>query len=64
MYLMNGKSGTSLYRDYEPRFSKHKDVEIQAYVAHTIGNDLAGKMKYAVKCMSVMIAQGLFKGED
>lgn len=67
MYLVNGKSensGTSLYRSYEPKFSKHKDVEIQAYIAYTIGNDLAGKMKYTVKHMSAMIAQGLFKGEN
>jgi hypothetical protein len=40
MYLTKEKPKTSLYKDYEPRFPKHKDVEIQAYVAYTVGNDI------------------------
>ncbi len=62
MYLMKEKSGTSLYKKYEPRFPKHKDVEIQAYVAHTVGNDMSQKMKSTIRCMATMIVQGFSKG--
>lgn len=64
MYLMKEKSGTTLYKSYEPKFSKHKDVEIQAYVAHIVGNDMSNKMKSTVKCMTTMIVQGFSKGGD
>lgn len=64
MYLTKEKSGTSLYRSYEPKFSRHKDVEIQAYVAHTVGNDMSKKMKSTIKCMTTMIVQRVPKGEN
>ncbi len=59
MYLTKDRSSTSLYRSYEPRFSRHKDAEIQAYVAHTVGNDMSKKMRTTIKCMTTMIAQGI-----
>ena len=48
MYLTKEKPKTSLYKDYEPRFPKHKDVEIQAYVAYTVGNDMSNKMQSTI----------------
>ncbi len=64
MYLTKEKSKTSLYKNYEPKFPKHKDVEIQAYVAYTVGNDISKKMKSTVRCMTKMIIQGFSKGAD
>ena len=64
MYLTKEKSKTSLYKNYEPKFPKHKDVEIQAYVAYTVGNDISKKMESTVRCMTKMIIQGFSKGAD
>lgn len=65
MYLTKEKSGTGFYTNYSPRFSKHQDVEIQAYVANVISNDLSKHMQSTVRSMSVMIAQGfLRKGKN
>ncbi len=58
MYLMKEKSSTSLYRGYTPKFSNHQDVEIRAYVANTVGNDIAKHMKVTIRCMSGMIVRG------
>lgn len=60
MYLTKEKSGTSLYKKYKSGFPKHRDVEIQAYVAHTVGNDMSQRMKSAIGNMTEMIAQGFF----
>lgn len=62
MYLTKEKAGVSLYKNYEPRFPKHKDTEMQAYLAHTIGHDVSKQMKSTIRTMSVMIARGFFKG--
>ena len=64
MYLTKEKPKTSLYKNYETRFPKHKDLEVKAYVAYTIGNDMSGKMQSTVNCMAKMIAQGFIKGAD
>ena len=61
MYLSKEKPKTSLYKDYEPRFSKHKDVEIQAYVAYTVGNDMSNKMQSTIRSMTKMIVRGFSK---
>lgn len=62
MYLTKEKSKTSLYKNFKPTFSKHKDVEIQAYVAYTVGNDMSSKMQSTIRCMTKMIIQGFSKG--
>lgn len=62
MYLTKEKSGTTLYRNYDPKFSNHKDVEVQAYIAYAVSNDLSKKMKSTVDCMTNMIVQGFAKG--
>lgn len=62
MYLTKEKSSTSLYRNYEPKFSKHQDVEIQAYIAHAVGYDMTKKMKSTIRYMTAMIVQGVSKG--
>lgn len=62
MYLTKEKPKASLYKSYEPKFSKHKDVEIQAYVAHVVGDDMSKKMKSSIRCMSSMIVEGFSKG--
>ncbi len=62
VYLMKEKPNTSIYKDYKPRFPSHQDVEIQVYVAHTIGNDVSKKMKSGIRCMTEMIIQGFSKG--
>lgn len=64
MYLTKEKSSMSLYKNYEPRFSKHKDTEIQVYLAHAIGHDVSKQMKSSIRTMSVMIARGFAKGGD
>lgn len=61
MYLTKEKQRTSLYKDYEPRFQKHKDVEIQAYVAYTVGNDMSNKMRSTIRNMTKMIVRGFSK---
>ncbi len=61
MYLTKEKPKTSLYKDYEPKFPKHKDVEIQAYVAYTVGNDMSYKMRSTIKSMTKMIVRGFSK---
>lgn len=61
MYLTKEKPKTSLYKDYEPRFPKHKDVEIQAYVAYTVGNDMSNKMQSSIRSMTKMIVRGFSK---
>lgn len=58
MYLTKKKPGRSFYKNFEPRFPKHKDIEIQAYVASTVGNDIADKMQSTIRCMTQMIIQG------
>lgn len=61
MYLTKEKPKTSLYKDYEPRFPKHKDVEIQAYVAYTVGNDMSNKMRSNIRSMTKMIVREFSK---
>ncbi len=61
MYLTKEKSKISLYKDYESRFPKHKDAEIQVYVAYTVGNDMSNKMQSIIKSMTKMITQGFSK---
>lgn len=62
MYLIEKKSSVSLYKNYEPKFSKHKDTEIQAYISHTVGNEISKKMISSINCMTTMIIQGFSKG--
>lgn len=64
MYLTKEKSKTSIYKKYEPNFPRHKDVELQAFVAYTVGNDMSGKMKSAIRCMTKMIVRGFSKGAN
>ena len=64
MYLTKEKPKTSLYKDYEPRFPKHKDVEIQAYVASTVGNDMSNKMQSIISGMTKMIVRGFSRGAN
>lgn len=64
MYLTKEKSGVGLYKSYEHKFPNHRDVEIEAYVAHTVGNDISKKMKSTVKGITTMIIQGFSKGGD
>lgn len=64
MYLTKEKPKTSLYKNYEPRFPKHKDVEIQAYVAYTVGNDMTNKMQSTIRYMTKMIIRGFSKGAN
>ena len=61
MYLTKKKSKTSLYKNFEPSFPKHKDVEIQAYVAYAVGNDMSNKMQSTIRCMTKMIVQEFSK---
>lgn len=58
MYLTKEKTKISLYKNYEPKFPKHMDTEIQAYVAYTVGKDMSIKMQSTIRCMSKMIVQG------
>lgn len=64
MYLVKEKSKTSLYKNYQPRFPKHKDTEIQAYVAYTVGNDISHKMQSTIRHMSRTIVREFFKEES
>lgn len=64
MYLTKEKQRTSLYKNYETRFPKHKDVEVQAYVAYKVGNDMSDKMQSVVDGMVKMIVQGFTKGAN
>jgi len=64
MYLTKEKSKTSLYKSFEPKFPKHKDVEIQAYVAYTVGNEMSNKMRSTIGCMTKMIVRGFSKGAN
>lgn len=64
MYLTKEKPKTSFYKNYKPRFPKHKDVEIQAYVAYTVGNDMSNRMQSTIRCMTKMIIQGFSKGAN
>ena len=64
MYLIKEKSKTSLYKNFEPSFPKHKDVEIQAHVAYTVGNDMSNKMQSTIRCMTKMIVRGFSKGAN
>lgn len=64
MYLTKEKPKTSLYKNYEPKFPKHKDVEIQAHIAYTVGNDMSNKMQSTIRCMTKMIIQGISRGAN
>lgn len=61
MYLTKEKPKTSLYKNYEPRFPKHKDAEVQAYIAYAVGNDMSNKMQSTIKNMAKMIVRGFSK---
>lgn len=61
MYLIKEKSNTTLYENYIPKYPNHKEMEIQAYLAYTVGNDVSKKMKSVVECMTTMIVQGFLK---
>ena len=43
MYLIKEKSNSTLYENYIPKYPNHKDMEIQAYLAYTVGNDVSKK---------------------
>ena len=62
MYTTKGKTKTSLYKNFEPNFPKHKDVEMQAYIAYTVGSDMSSKMQSTIRCMTKMIVQEFSKG--
>ena len=62
MYLTKEKSSIGLYKNYEPKFTNHKDVEIEAYIAYTVGNDITKKMKSTVHSISAMIVRDFSKG--
>lgn len=61
MYLAKEKPSTSLYRNYKPKFSKHKDIESKMYIAHIVGNDMSKKMESVVRGMAAMIVQDFLK---
>lgn len=61
MYFMKEKSNTSLYKDYELKFPKHKDAEIGAYVSYAIGNDISKKMQLTIRRMTKMIIREFSK---
>lgn len=61
MFITKEKSKTSLYKNFEPSFPKHEDVEIQAYIAHVVGNDMSKKMQSTISCMTEMIVRGFSK---
>lgn len=64
MYLMKEEPNTPLYENYTPKFPKHQDVELQAHIAYTVGNDMTKKMKSVVDCMTTMIIQDFLKRRD
>lgn len=64
MYFTKEKSKKSLYKNFEPSFPKHKDVEIQAYVAYTVGKDMSNKMQSTIRGMTKMIVRGFSKGAN
>ncbi len=61
MYFTKEKPRRSFYKNYEPRFPKHQDIEIQAYVASTVGNDISDKMQSIIRCMTQMIIQEFYE---
>lgn len=61
MYMTKEKKGMSLYRNYTPRFSKHQEIEVQAYVASAISDDLSNRMQSTVRGLSAMIVHGFSK---
>lgn len=62
MYLTKEKENTNLYKNYQPKFTKYQDAEIEAYVANAISTNLSKHMKVTVHSLAVMIAQGFTKG--
>lgn len=62
MYLMKEKYKISLYKSLEPKFPNHKDLELQAHLAYTIGNDMSDKMQSTIRGMARMIIQGFSEG--
>ncbi len=64
MYLTKEKPKTSLYKDFEPSFPKHRDLEIQAYVAYTVGNDVSNKMQSSIRGMTKLIVREFSKGAN
>ncbi len=64
MYLMKEKNSKTLYKGYTPKFSRHQDVEVQAYVANVVGHDISRRMKTTVQCMSTMIVHGFTRGNN
>lgn len=64
MFLIKEKTKRSLYKNYEFQFPKHRDAEIQAYVAYKVGKDMSSKMQSTIKSMSKMIVYGFSKEEN
>lgn len=64
MYLVKEKSSKTLYKGYTPKSSKYQDIEVQAYMANIIGNDVSNRMKTTVRYMSTMIAQGFLRRDE
>lgn len=62
MYMTRQKSGSSIYRNYLPRFSKHQEAEIAVHVSRTVGRNISSNMRNNVEHMSSMIGSALYKG--
>lgn len=61
MYSTKEKQSVTLYKKYTPKFSKHQDIEVQAYVANVVSDELSKCMQTMVKGMSGMIVQGFIR---
>lgn len=64
MYLSKKKTNSGIYSNYKNKLPKYQDVEVEAYIARTISNDIPKNIKFSIRSMSQMIAHGLKGGID
>lgn len=64
MYMTKEKKNVSLYQDFTPQFPKHRDVEMEIYIGHKVGQGISKDMKSMVGCISSMILHGFTTKEE
>lgn len=62
MYLVGQKGNKTIYGTYKPKYSNHKNIEVESYVAKVVGDDISKRMNTTVQRMSTMIVHGFSKG--